>query len=327
MARAEDVAHTCRILGLLTALQLEEVNRSRAAQPADGRSLCQELLRRGWLTPFQVNHLFQGKGGDLTLGPYVIIDRLGKGGSGQVFRARHKVMDRVVAVKVVRPELLTDAEVVARFYREVQATSQLCHPNVVQAYDAGPFGQTHFLVMEFVDGTDLHEIVKRSGPLTEKRACNFIAQAARGLQHIHEHDLVHRDVKPSNLLLDQRHSKDGVVKVLDLGLAGLGHSGPGHITSRLTPVGSATMGTPHFLAPEQALDFSRADIRADIYSLGCTFYFLLTGQAPFGDGPLAQTLLRHQQAEPAPVPGLSPKVDQVLRRMSRLEPCRVWRCS
>jgi len=206
---------------------------------------------------------------------------------------------------------------VARFYREVQATSQLSHPNVVHACDAGPIGKTHFLVMEYVEGIDLHDIIRRTGRLPEERARNYIVQAAHGLQHIHEHGLAHRDVKPSNLLLDQRvnHGASGLIKVLDLGLARLGHHGPGDITSRLTPVGSVTMGTPDFLAPEQALDFSRADIRADIYSLGCTFYFLLTSQAPFGDGPVAQTLLRHQQAEPPRVPGLSPVVERVLRRM------------
>src|SRR5262249_28729803 len=154
------------------------------------------LIERGWLTAFQVNLLFQGRAADLMLGHYVVLERLGEGGTGQVFKARHQKLGRTVAVKVIRPELLTDPEVVARFYREVQVLSQMSHPNVVHAYDAGPIDATHFLAMEYVEGVDLDRRVKEQGPLPLALACDYIRQAALGLQHAHEKGLVHRDIKP-----------------------------------------------------------------------------------------------------------------------------------
>src|SRR5262249_28511053 len=181
-------------------------------------SWAKELLSRNWLTAYQLNQLLQGHGGDLVLGPYVLLERLGEGGAGQVFKARHQKLLRVVALKLIREELLTDAEVVARFYREIQVLSQLDHPNIIHAYDAGPAGATHFLAMEFVEGTDLGKLVKRGGPLPIQQACEYVRQAAGGLQHAHERGLVHRDIKPHNLIMSLR---DGLIKVADLGLARL----------------------------------------------------------------------------------------------------------
>src|SRR5262249_30983225 len=152
----------------------------------------------------------------LLLGPYLILDRLGEGGAGQVFKARHQKMNRIIALKVIRPELLADQEVVARFYREIQVVSQLDHPNVVHAYDAGPVAAGHFLAMEYIEGTDLGKLVKQHGPLPLAQASEYIRQAALGLQHAHERGLVHRDIKPHNLILSLR---DGLIKVADLGLA------------------------------------------------------------------------------------------------------------
>jgi serine/threonine-protein kinase len=236
-------------------------------------------------------------------------------------------MNRLVALKLIRRELVADAEVVARFLREIQVVSQLSHPNVVHAYDAGPVGPTYFLAMEYVEGIDLGRLVKTRGPLSVAAACDCIRQGALGLQHAHERGLVHRDIKPPNFLVAAT-SGDGVgpglVKLLDLGLARLQRRPDGERTSVLTQAGPVMMGTPDYLAPEQALDFRGVDIRADIYGLGCTLYYLLTARPPFPGGSLAQKLLRHQQAEFVPVDrfrtDVPAAVAAVLRRMLAKHP-------
>lgn len=314
-----EAVRQCR---LLEPAQLAVVVSDLQPRFSDARALAKQLVERGWLTEFQVNVLLQNNGKELLLEPYVILDRIGEGGTGKVFKARHLHMQRTVALKVIRKELLTDGDVVQRFYREIEAASQVSHSNVVHAYDAGPIGPMHVLVMEHVEGIDLGRLVKESGPMPIGQACECIRQAALGLQHIHECGLVHRDIKPSNLFLARVQgsasrapsskpadaetrarntgvAKDsGLIKILDLGLARLLPRERRVTGDPLTDVGSVTMGTPDYLAPEQALDMHAADIRADIYSLGCTLYFLLTGQPPFAGGTLAQKLMRHQQAEP-----------------------------
>jgi serine/threonine protein kinase len=314
---------------LLDAGQISELTSSTKTD-SEPRALAQQLIKRGWLTPYQVNQLFLGRGRDLLVGPYVVLERLGEGGAGQVFKARHKKMNRVVALKIIRKELLTDAEVVGRFHREVQVLSQLDHPNVVHAFDAAPAGPGHFLAMEHVEGTDLGRLVKQGGPMPVEQACAYIRQAALGLQHAHERGLVHRDIKPHNLIMSVR---DGQVKVADLGLARLPRAGNTEFTAALngvagagtlTPANAVLMGTADYLAPEQALDFHRADIRADIYSLGCTFYYLLSGQPPFPGATLTEKLLRHQQAEPPPLDSLRHDLpaglNEVLHKMLAKQP-------
>ena len=314
----------------LEPAQLEQLA-GVSADLADPRVLARHLLDRSWLTPFQINHLLQGGGAELFLGAYVIQERLGEGGTGQVYKALHQRMRRVVALKVIRRELLADAEVVARFYREIQVASQVAHPNVVHAYDAGPIGDRHFLAMEYVKGIDLARLIKKNGPVPVAQACDYIRQAALGLQHIHENGLVHRDVKPSNLLVMgddwQLAGKEppatmrgtatqpalastrwGIIKILDLGLARFQRPLDGDLTGSFSPVGGVTMGTPDYMGPEQAIDLHLADIRSDIYSLGCTLYYLLAGQPPFPGGTLAQKLLRHQQAQPSALAELCPAV-------------------
>jgi serine/threonine-protein kinase len=326
----------CRILN---AAQLQQLKSDLQPRFPDARALSKELLQRGWLTAYQVNQILSGRGADLLIGQYLVLERLGEGGTGQVFKARHQNMDRTVALKVIRRELLTDSEVVQRFQREVQLISALAHPNVVRAFDAGPIGSAQVLVMEYVEGTDLDKLVKRLGPLPVAQACDCIRQAALALHHIHEHGLVHRDIKPANLFVtgdgwrvagkDNRataHAPPATIKILDLGLARLQRSpgGDGNSTSILTPVGAVMIGTPNYLAPEQAIDFHAVDRRADIYSLGCTFYYLLTGQPPFPEGSLAQKLLKHQQEEPPAVEkvrsDVPPQVVAVLRRMLAKRP-------
>jgi serine/threonine protein kinase len=317
--KVADFSDALRKLSCLDERAWAEV-RALAERCAAARELAAKLIQSGHLTAYQANLLLQGRGAELTVGPYLLLERLGEGGTGQVFKARHQAMNRMVALKLVRRELLADSEVVGRFYREVAVISRLEHPGIVRAYDAGPAGDTHFLVMEYVEGTDLARVVKERGPLPVDLACAFVRQAALGLQHIHEKGLVHRDIKPSNLFLA---SKTGSIKILDLGLArcqSVAQEALAGLESQTTPLtkfGGVLLGTPDYLAPEQALDSHAADIRADVYSLGCTFYYLLTGQPPFPGGTLAQKLLRHQQAEPPALASLVPTVPADVSSIAR----------
>jgi len=339
-ATAADLVDVLRRQRLLAAAQLSELPRLQVAFP-EPRLLCKQLVQRGWLTAYQANQLLSGRGPELIMGPYLLLDRLGEGGNGQVFKARHQTMQRVVALKVLRPELLADTEAVGRFYREIEVVSQIDHPHIVHAYDAGPVGSSLILAMEYIDGVDLDRLVAESGPLPVEQACAYIQQAAWGLQHAHDKGLIHRDIKPSNLLLriadggvrtneaDRRaalqsairNSQSAIVKILDLGLARLQQPLLGSRTTDLTMLSgdSVTQGTPDYMAPEQALDFHSAGMPADIYSLGCTFYYLLTGKPPFAGGSIAEKLMAHQQAEPRGLDELRkrlpPPVLAILRKM------------
>jgi len=279
---------------------------------ADSRGLGRELVQRGWLTPFQINRLLQNRAQDLVLGSYVLLEQLGQGGMGQVFKARHLRLDRIDAVKVIRKEYLDRPNALERFQREARAAARLAHPNVVTVYDAGEVHGVHFLAMEYAAGTDLARLVKQGGPLPIAQACDYIRQAALGLQHVHERQLIHRDVKPSNLLL----TTDGTVKLLDLGLARLGTLGTDATSPSLTDTGTV-LGTADFISPEQARDARDVDIRADIYSLGCTLYYLLTGQIPFPGETLTAKLLAHQLEESPPVESLRPDVPPALAALVR----------
>lgn len=295
--------------------RLEEFLRENQSARRGVETLLPELVRRKWLTEYQAARIGKGRIAELHIGPYLILDLLGEGGMGRVYKARHQQMQRLVALKVLRKQVLGDVEAVQRFEREIRAASQLDHPNVVHALDASPFGGGYFLAMEYLEGIDLARLVRDSGVLPAAKACEYVRQAALGLQHIHERGLVHRDIKPPNLLVTQAHGSQsvGLVKVLDLGLARLHYKTNGGKTSLVTVMGnSVMMGTPDYLAPEQALDFHQADIRSDIYSLGCTLYFLLAGQPPFPGGSLTHKLLRHQQAAPPAIERLCPKVPPAL---------------
>ncbi|MGE3807970.1 MAG: protein kinase [Gemmataceae bacterium] len=307
---------------LLAAAQLDELARSRSG---DARALARTILDRSLLTPFQVNLLLQGRGSELVLGSYVLLERLGEGATGQVFKAQHIHMRRLVALKLLRKEGHIDDETLERFRREMQLASQVTHPHVVQAYDAGLSEGCYFLVMEYIEGKDLGTLVTKHGPLALEQASTYLRQAAQGLQHVHDRGLVHRDIKPSNMLIagQPRPGDWGQLKILDLGLARLQHA-VHRDTAKLTATGALVMGTVDFMAPEQAMDFRKVDIRADIYSLGCTFYFALTGQVPFESVTVAEKLLRHQQAEPKPVerrrPDVTSQLATVLRKMMAKRP-------
>ncbi|MDA1160316.1 MAG: SUMF1/EgtB/PvdO family nonheme iron enzyme [Planctomycetota bacterium] len=243
---------------------------------------------------------------------YEILGLIGKGGMGDVYKATHRKMERTVALKVINRGLVRKTEVVDRFHREVKAAAQLSHPNIVTAFDADQADDFHFMVMEYVDGVDLSQTVKDRGELPVAEACEYIRQAAIGLQHAHEQGMVHRDIKPHNLMV----TADGTVKVLDFGLASLAPEArsdteSGEVRSDLTAAG-AIMGTPDFISPEQAEDARQADIRSDIYSLGATLYFLLSGRVPFADGSVMHKLRSHAQVEPAPLSSVRDDVPEKL---------------
>jgi WD40 repeat protein/serine/threonine protein kinase len=304
--------------GLLEAEQLKVLSSLPESRQSDPRPLAKLVLQRGWLTLHQINQIANGRGKELFIGPYLLLERLGEGGMGQVFKARHRHMGREVALKVIRKEKLASPDAVKRFYAEVRAAAHLSHPNIVLAYDAGEAAGTHFLSMEYVDGMDLARLVKEQGALPVGHACDYIRQAALGLAHAHDRGLVHRDIKPHNLLLTRQ---GGVVKVLDMGLARL--QGGLDKERALTQTG-AVIGTPDYLAPEQAIDSKHADARSDLYSLGCTLYFLLAGRAPFTAESLTQLLLQHQMEEASPLQRLRadvpPGVAGVVRRLMAKRP-------
>lgn len=246
---------------------------------------------------------------------YTPMRRLGAGGMGAVWLAQHAVMNRAVAVKVIRPDLLARPGATERFLREVRAVAQLHHPNIVTAFDAEPAGDSCLLVMEYVEGETLAEIVQR-GPLPVAEACRAARDAARGLAHAHGLGLVHRDVKPHNLI----RTADGATKVLDFGLAGVGAGGPDAASGDGMTGAGMVAGTPDYLAPEQAADAHAADARADVYGLGCTLYHLLAGRPPFPGDNVARKLHAHRTRTPDPIPGLPPRLAAVLARMLAKRP-------
>jgi serine/threonine-protein kinase len=331
-ASVPDLVQSLRTLRLLEPEQLAELQRVQA-RFTDPLTLARHLIQRNWLTAYQVNQLFAGRGSDLILGSYVVLQRLGEGGMGQVFKARHQRLGRVVALKVIRKDRLANPEAVKRFGREVQVAAQIDHPNVVHTYDADEAGGTLFFAMEYVEGTDLTRLVRQRGPLPVARACDYIRQAALGLDGCYQAGLVHRDIKPSNLLVVVPRPGDSgvravggtsghVVKLLDLGLARLTEA-DGTQATRLTQLGSV-LGTPDFLAPEQARDSRNVDIRADLYSLGCTLYYILTGKTPFGEGTTMEKLLRHQMEQAPPLervrPEVPPELGAVVRKLMAKRP-------
>jgi len=259
------------------------------AQAADGAALARALVECGALTKFQATLLYQNKPKGLLFGEYVVLDRIGAGGMGQVFKARHRSMNRVVALKILAKAAVGSPEAVKRFQREVRAAARLVHPNIVIAHDAGQQEGVHFLVMEYVEGKDLSQLLKQNGPLPVDQAIDYILQAARGLEYAHGEGVVHRDIKPANLLLD----KKGIVKILDMGLARFddAFAGGGGIQDGLTQSGQV-MGTVDYMAPEQAMDTREADAKADVYSLGCTLHRLVIGENVYGGETLVQNSWR-----------------------------------
>jgi serine/threonine protein kinase len=232
-----------------------------------------------------------GKHKGFRLGKYKLLGQIGRGGMSSVYLAEHELMRRRVAIKVLPQNRVNDSSYLERFRLEARAVAKLDDPNIVRAYDIDNEGNIHYIVMEYVDGQDLHQIVAGQGPLDYDTAADYVAQVANGLQHAHEMGLVHRDIKPANCLVDRHQT----VKLLDLGLAKLTEDDQASLTMANE---ENVLGTADYLAPEQALDSHSADSRADIYSLGCTLYYLLTGSPPFPEGSISERLLKHQTARP-----------------------------
>lgn len=294
-------------------MQADEVNGlshqpGTSQRPLDGAALGALLVKRGVLTPFQCQQILDGHATALVLGDYILLDRIARGTTGHVFRAKHRYMDRLVAIKMLPTELTKDATALQRFQREVKAAARLIHPNIVQAFDASVQRGIWYLVLEYVEGQDLSKRVSEEGALPLANALDYTLQAARGLAYAHAQGVVHRNIKPANLLIDNR----GVVKILDMGLARLESSGASE--NQLTMTGMV-MGTVDYTAPEQAANMHSADARSDIYSLGCTLFRLLTGEFVYeGKSPIKK-ILAHTSA---PIPSLCQKRSDVPPQLDRI---------
>lgn len=268
--------------------------------PSDSVELAKALEAEKVITRWHSEKLLNGKYKGFFLGKYKLLGHIGSGGMSSVYLAEHTKMHDLRAIKVLPKSKLGKSSYLARFQQEAKAIASLSHPNIVRAYDIDNQEDTHYIVMEYVDGDDLQAIVKKKGPLPFDKAASYIAQAARGLHHAHEAGLIHRDVKPANVLV----RKDGQVKILDLGLALFTDETQ---TSLTIDFNDKVLGTADYLAPEQALNSHGVDSRADLYGLGCTLYFLLTGHPPFPDGTIAQRIAKHQKEMPKEIRKIRPE--------------------
>ncbi|MEN6496057.1 MAG: serine/threonine-protein kinase, partial [Thermoguttaceae bacterium] len=296
---------------LLSPEQLTECQET-ALLAEDVRAFVRILIEKGLITRWQAAQLLAGRS-SFFLGKYKLIELLGRGGMGGVFVAEHTTMNRRVALKIISKELGRDPASLERFLVEARAGAALDHPNIVHSYSVDNEGDRYYMVMEFVEGKDLQRMVEDDGPLDFERAVDYMRQAADGLAHAHSRKMIHCDIKPANLIVNQQ----GVVNILDMGMARLmGHDDEsnGH-DDKANGHDDRVLGTVDYLAPEQALGSPDLDHRVDIYSLGCTFYFLLTGQPPFPEGTLAQRIVKHQTQEPRSILELRPTTPRDLVKL------------
>lgn len=314
--RAQDLLDALKDSELLSPEDYERVASQLAPSTMDVPALSKRLIDDGIVTDYQLDVIGRREFAKLRIGNYDVLDRIGAGGMGAVYKARHRRMKRIVALKLLAMTASQDDTYIRRFQREVEAIARLSHSNIVMAYDADEADVGHFLVMEFVNGRDLASEVGQNGPLTIAASVDCTLQAARALDYAHGQGIIHRDIKPANFLRDV----NGVVKVADLGLARFNDplNQPANDASALTQAGTI-MGTVDFMSPEQALGQTDIDHRSDIYSLGCTLFFLLTGQPPYQGATLMATLLQHREG---PIPSLltiradaPPTLDAAFRRM------------
>lgn len=286
--------------------------------PADPREAADAMIADGLLTNFQTEQFLLGKWRGFTVGKYKLLERVGVGGMGQVFLCEHMFMKRRVAVKVLPPTKADQPAALGRFYREARAAGQLEHPNIVRTHDIDQDGNLHYIVMEYVDGSNLLDVVKKFGPLDIGRAVSYTREVALALDFAFRSGLVHRDVKPGNVLIDRR----GRAKLLDLGLARFFNDQTDMLTIKYDD--KIVLGTADYVAPEQVANSHDVDIRADIYALGASFYFLLAGHPPFPNGTVSQKLLWHRTKDPTPIRQVRPEVPEglaaILVKMMRKDP-------
>jgi serine/threonine-protein kinase len=298
-----DLMGLIRRAGVLPRHQFEQVRvqLQADAHPRDGVALAKRLVKEGILTEYQVRLLLHGRSEGLVLGRYVLLDRLGKGAMGKVYKARHRLMGRIVALKFIAPEYLVRIHAVPRFLREIRLLSRLDHPNIVRALDADLIGKSPCIVMEYVSGQDLERRLLARGPLPPEQVVRFAGQAARGLAHAHDRGVIHRDIKPSNLLL----GADGRLRILDLGLGSSLEVADGE-QGRFATADGMVAGTVDYMSPEQAVGQSKLDGRSDLYSLGCVMYHLLTGQVPFPSDSRVECLAQRIRGRPEPITAMRP---------------------
>jgi serine/threonine protein kinase len=317
---AEEYLHLLGKSGLVDPPRLAGYLLTAGCLPASASELAEQLAADSVLTRFQASQLLAGKWRGFFLGKYRVLEPIASGGMGRVLLCEHTVLERRVALKVVPMKTGTDSTTLRRFHREGRAVAALDHPNIVRAYDMGHEGTLVYLAMEYVEGESLTGLVNRRGPLPVGLAAECVRQAALGLQHAHDAGWVHRDVKPDNLLL----TTTGVVKILDLGLARSLQDSGDSLTRNYEA--NHILGTLDYLSPEQVQRSSEIDGRSDIYSLGATFYFLLTGGPPFQRGVVAQKLLWHLIEDVPPVrsvrPGVPAEIDAMVQRMLAKDPAQ-----
>ncbi len=301
-----DLLPVIRNSGILTDRQFTDLKHrvQAGSYPTNSRDLARRLVQDGLLTEFQAGRLLGNRAQGLMVGRYVILDRLGAGSMGRVYKAHHPLMGRMVALKIIAPEIAQNERVVARFQREIKLVGRLDHPNVVRAFDADQAGAMLYIVMEYVKGASLGKILRTRGIVEPSQVTSYAAQAALGLAHAHKQGIVHRDVKPSNLFL----SDDGKLKVLDLGLAALMEADD---DATFATADGIAVGTVDYMSPEQATG-REVDGRSDLFSLGCTLYHLACGKVPFpGDSPIDR-LGKRITGRPEPLARVRPEMPEAL---------------
>jgi serine/threonine protein kinase len=305
----EDLLQLIRKSGMVDEAALTAyLHRRQGGQalPADPRLAADAMVGDGLLTDFQAEQFLLGKWRGFTVGKYKLLERVGVGGMGQVFLCEHLFMKRRVAVKILPPAKAEQPAALGRFYREARAAGQLEHPNIVRTHDIDQDGNLHYIVMEYVDGSNLLDMVKKHGPMPAPRAAHYIRQTALGLQYAFDNGLIHRDIKPGNILVD----RTGTAKLLDMGLARFHQDQSDMLTVKYDD--KIVLGTADYVAPEQVANSHSVDVRADIYALGGSLYFLLAGHPPFPNGTVSQKLLWHRTKDPTPLRQVRPDVPEGL---------------
>lgn len=320
---AVSAAHFLRVLEDSRLVNAEDISVAQVEagkKNLDGKGIAIRLVQQGKLTAYQAKQLLAGHWRGFFLEKYKILEPIGRGGMGLVFKAEHTLLSRIAAVKLLPRQAASDPEAVARFRREARAIAQLEHENIVRVYDVGQRGELHFIAMEFVPGDSLSKLIKTRGCIPYVEAISIIYQVVLGLDHAVGRGIIHRDIKPSNILV----MPNGKAKILDMGLARVFDGFSENLSELSLTMSGTVVGTVDYVAPEQADDSHKADVRSDIYSLGCTLYHCLTGQVPFPGGSMMQKLMKHYKAQPTDIRQLRPEVPEelvaIVNRMMAKQP-------